>query len=538
MPQASSNTDFVPALTLKDLTAGAARRWPDKIGLVVDETGERLTFREIEARSNAMANVLIALGVRPGDRVAVMLRNVAAFPLAWLAIAKAGAATVPLNVFYKSADAGYLLADSGARILLTATEFLPVIAALDRSALALEKVVVTDSLEHDDDVLALDALLADAATSDPGVPVWREMLVSIQYTSGTTGKPKGCMLSHDVWLWSVRALAEGFPGFRHDEVLLTAQPYYYMDPSWNFAAALMVGGTLVMLDRFHPTTLWSKIQEHGATFFYCLGVMPVLLMKTPVRADERRHRLRAITCSAIPPGMHAALEERFGVAWYELYGMTEFGLGTIEDPAEHDEFRGRACIGRSPAGREIRVVGADGRPLPRGEEGTLVLRGCGIMDGYFNKPEETAKVFRDGWFHTGDLVRMDEAGRVFYVGRTKDMIRRSGENISAAEVEEVIASHPAVELAACIAVPDELRGEEVKAYVVLRVGLAGDAAPTAQELAAWCGERLAYFKVPRYWTFRDGLPRTPSERVAKGELKTEVDDLRLGAYDRADELWR
>jgi len=263
-------------------------------------------------------------------------------------------------------------------------------------------------------------------------------------------------------------------------------------------------------------------------------VMPTLLMKMPVDAHERDHALRMVTCSAIPPGLHAALEERFGVPWYELYGMTEIGMGTMEDPDEHLQFRGQAYIGRPPAMREARVVDEEGRPVPRGEPGELVFRGPGIMDGYFRKPEANAEVFRDGWFHTGDRVRMDVAGRVFYLGRTKDMIRRSGENISAAEVEEVIASHPAVRLAACLPVPDELRGEEVKAYVVPNPG----AEATPQELAAWCEERLAYFKIPRYWTFRDDLPRTPSERVAKGELKAEAEDLRTGAWDRVEDLWR
>ncbi len=524
----------IQAETLAMLAREAARRWPDKAGLVIDETGERLSFAEIDRRSNAIANALIALGVAPGDRIAVMLENVAAFPLAWLGIGKAGAAMVPINVFYRSADAGYLLANSGARALVTAEKFLPVIAAVDRADVALEHVVVTDRDADAADGLAFTPRVERAGEGPPPVAVYPEMLANIQYTSGTTGRPKGCMMSHRMWLTMCEPLVQDFPGLGPDDVLLSAQPYYYMDPSWNFVCALMCGGTLVLLDRFHPTTLWSKLREHRATFFYCLGVMPTLIMKMPVDPDERDHALRMVTCSAIPTKLHEALEERFGVPWYELYGMTEIGLGTMEDPDEHLRFRGQGYIGRPPWTREARAVDADGRPVPRGEPGELVFRGPGIMDGYFRNPEANAEVFRDGWFYTGDRVRMDAAGRVFYLGRTKDIIRRSGENISAAEVEEVIAAHPAVRLAACLPVPDELRGEEVKAYVVL----APDAEATPQELAAWCEERLAYFKIPRYWSFRDELPRTPSERVAKGELKVEAEDLRTGAWDRAEDVWR
>ena len=167
----------------------------------------------------------------------------------------------------------------------------------------------------------------------------------------------------------------------------------------------------------------------------------------------------------------------------------------------------------------------------------MVFRGSGIMDGYFKDPEATSRIFRDGWLHTGDLARMDERGRLYYVGRRKDMIRRSGENISAAEVEETIAAHPAVRMAACVPVPDELRGEEVKAYVVLQPGAAPEeAAPPS--LASFCEARLAYFKIPRYWTYRDDLPRTASERVRKDVLLSEQDDLRSGAYDRIDDVWR
>ncbi len=531
-------TNLIDAKTLPELTAEAGRRWPDEIGLVFDETGDRLTFAEIDARSNAFAHALVGLGIEPGDRVAVMLRNRPEFALAWLGITKAGAAMVPLNVFYRAADAGYLLAHSGAKVLITADEFRPVIAVIEPEGLALQHLCVIDRDADDGDALAFPPLLAAAPSDPPGVVVRPEMLASVQYTSGTTGRPKGCMMTHCTWLTTASVMARGLPGFGVDDVLLTAQPFYYGDFPWNLTCTLLSGATLVALDRFHPSTLWSKIQEYDATFFYCLGVMPTLLMRMPVRDDEHDHRLRMVAVSGLPSDLRQPIVERFGVKWYEFYGLTETGWCTHERPGEQDDVCDRACIGRAAPDREIRIVDADGRPLAHGEKGEIIVRGPGMSDGYFREPDATAEVSHEGWFRTGDLGWMDEQGRVFFAGRVKDIIRRSGENISATEVEEVVGTHPAVALAACLPVPDDLRGEEVKTYVVLAEGYRLDQNVTPSELIAHCDARIAYFKIPRYWTFRDSLPRTASEKIAKGELRTETDDLRVGAYDRVDDTWR
>jgi crotonobetaine/carnitine-CoA ligase len=204
---------------------------------------------------------------------------------------------------------------------------------------------------------------------------------------------------------------------------------------------------------------------------------------------------------------------------------------------DHGVAVGTGCLGRPVPGREVVIADERGAPLPRGETGELLIRGVGLMHGYHDDPEATDRAFRGGWFHTGDLARMDECGRVYYVGRTKDMIRRSGENVSADEVERALMLHPGVRLAAVIAVPDEVRGEEIKAYVVLADGHDCADMPPA-ELADFCAGKLAYFKIPRYWSYAESLPMTPSERVAKGELRGDGQDLRVGSYDRTDDTWR
>jgi carnitine-CoA ligase len=226
------------------------------------------------------------------------------------------------------------------------------------------------------------------------------------------------------------------------------------------------------------------------------------------------HLVRAVQCSAIPVSRHAELEARWGVPWFEAFGMTETGADLRVDETDHDELIGSGCVGKPAAHREARVIGPEGQPVAVGKRGELQLRGAGMMDGYFGDPAATAAAFDGGWFRTGDLAHLDAAGRVFLDGRIKDMIRRSGENIAAREVEEVLATHPDVRLVAVVAVPDELRGEEAKAVLVLEPATA----TTAAALAAYCGERLAAFKVPRFWEFRESLPLTASQRVAKTAL--------------------
>ncbi|GAA3582761.1 ATP-dependent acyl-CoA ligase [Amycolatopsis ultiminotia] len=502
--------------TLVALLNRAAQRWPERTAWLFDATGDRFSFADVDERSGQFAAALHELGVRAGDRVAVMLRNQPEFPLLWLALAKLGAVLVPVNINYREFDGAHVLRHSGARFAVAAEEFVEL----------LEKVAPDTAVER---VLTPDALHSD--TRREADPVVAEQPMNIQYTSGTTGAPKGCVLPHRYWTTLAVGLATDFPAVGEDDVLLTAQPFHYIDPQWNVALGLAGGATLVVLDRFHPSSFWAKVREHRVTWFYCLGMMPTLLLRQPPHPDDRNHRVRAIYASAIPPELHAELEQRWGVPWYEAFGMTETG-GDLRVPEEdHDVTVGTGCIGRPSRDREVLIAGEDGKPLPRGKTGELLIRGIGLMHGYHDDPEATARAFTGGWFHTGDLARMDPEGRVYYVGRTKDMIRRSGENVSADEVERALLQHPAVRLAAVLAVPDELRGEEVKAYVVCE----GEH-PVPEALAEFCAGQLAYFKVPRFWAFADDLPLTPSERVAKGELR-KVADPRAGSWDRVLGRW-
>ncbi|MTD56963.1 AMP-binding protein [Amycolatopsis pithecellobii] len=498
---------------LATLVRRAAALWPDREAWIFDETGARYTFADVERASTRYALALRELGLEPGDRVAAMLRNQPEFPLLWLALAKIGAVLVPVNVNYQEFDGAHVLRHSGARFAVVAPEFVELLSRIAPDT-KLERVLTPDALDADPGASARFEVAGESPSN-------------IQYTSGTTGAPKGCVLPHRYWLTLARGLVTDFPAVSHEDRILTAQPFHYIDPQWNVALGLASGASLVVLDRFHPATFWDKIREYDVTWFYCLGLMPTLLLRQPESTLDRAHRVRAISASAIPRHLHAQLEQRWGVPWFEAFGMTETGGDIRMSEVDHDEFVGTGCLGRPTREREAMIVDDTCRPLPRGKTGELVLRGIGLMHGYHDDPEATARAFAGGWFHTGDLATMDSQGRIFYVGRTKDMIRRSGENISADEVERVLLLHPAVKLAAVIAVPDELRGEEVKAFVVP----ARETMP--DELAEFCSAKLAYFKVPRYWSLADSLPLTPSERVAKGELRSWT----LPTYDRVRRAW-
>ena len=506
-------------ISLGELSAAAASRWGDKPALVFDPQDLTLSFAQLDRQSTQLAHALVRAGIRPGDRVAVMAANGPVFPIAWLGIAKAGAAMVPVNIAYQALDARHLLAHAGVRLAICDAERAALLRQIRRDGLTLECLIVAGAAPQVGELAWAEALAQEGEVPPPP-PVCAESLANVQFTSGTTGLPKGCMLSHAYWTGLGALIAQDIVGLGPEDVMLTAQPFSYIDPQWNLAAALSSGATLVVLERFRPSQFWQKLQQHRASFFYCLGAMPSMLLAQPHRSDEREHRLRVAMCSGIPRERHAELEERFGVPWREVYGTTETGADIMVHPSDAARLRGCGSIGHPLPHREARIADADGRPLPRGLPGELQVRGIGMMDGYFGNEAATAAAFSGGWYRTGDLARMDERGAIAIVGRLKDMVRRSGENISASEVEHAIEAHPGVLISAVTGVADEVRGEEIQAYVVLKPG---HAPVTLAELARHVGGQLARLKVPRYWVLCSDLPRTPSERVAKPQLRADAD---------------
>lgn len=525
---------------LHTLVDRASKLWPTRVALIIDEYDESYTFSEIAQTTNKIARVLEAQGIRDGDRVGIMLPNGAEFPFLWLALAKLRATMVPLNINYQPHDASFLLKDAGVKGIVTNVDKFGILQEAIKLA-GIDPVVrlVVDG-EPEGSTGNYRVLVEGANDAHIERTALPEDTMNIQYTSGTTGLPKGCVLSQFYWTNMVKRMITEFPNLGEEDRLLTAQPFYYMDPQWNVTVTLLAGASLVILDRFHPSSFWEKVRQYNVSYFYCLGMMPVLMLRTEPSPLDRNHRVKAISCSAIPVHLHKELEERWGVPWYEGFGMTETGSDIGVTPEIHDELVGTGSIGLPRPNREVRIVDERDRPVPRGTPGELVLRGTGMMDGYYKNAEATAEIFRNGWLHTGDRAYMDERGFVFYIGRIKEMIRRSGENISSTEVEDVIKLHPDVKLVACIPREDEIRGEEILAFIVPKGEMSDDRSELLSLIQAaikHCEERLAYFKVPRFWSIQADLPRTPSERIAKSRILSEIRSPKPQAYDRAEGTW-
>lgn len=489
-----------------------------------------LSYAGLAEATRRIAAGLEAVGVAPGQRVGVMLPNIPAFPLSWLSIARLGAVMIPVNTGYTMRELDYVLADGGASFLIVHEDCLGPVQDLLAAGFALprEHIFVVgqapSGMRSWSDLQQGDA--AGPATPPPDL----DSLVNLQYTSGTTGFPKGCMLTHRYWLTLGRVAAGR--GGEQIRVVLAAQPFFYMDPQWLLLMAMHLEGRLVVAPRPSASRFMHWVRAEGVE--YC--IFPEVVLKQPETPQDAGTALKRVSIFGWGRDRHIAMERRFGCVARESFGMTEIGSG-LTTPPEAAEMIGSGTCGLPSPFRETSVRDLEGRPLPAGEVGELWVRGPGILQGYWNKPDANASSFAEGgWFRTGDLFRTDARGFHYLVGRVKDMIRRSGENIAAREVEAVLLQLPQIREAAAIAVPDPDRGQEVKACLVLQEGVSPDDLPP-EAVFAHCLAGLARFKVPRFLEYRASLPKTPSEKVAKHLLVAERPDLRAGAYDRIAGQW-
>jgi acyl-CoA synthetase (AMP-forming)/AMP-acid ligase II len=527
--------------TIGELVAEAAERFADQEFLHFARFDESLTFAEVHEYSSRLAHVLVAH--RPGDRVAIMMGNVPGWPLSWFAIQKVGAIAVPVNARYRESDLAHVLADSGAVLVLTEAGSRPGSGPGPgpgpeaEPASLVRRVAATAGAVRE--VLTLAELAQELATTPAtGLATDQQIgpsaIANLQYTSGTTGFPKACMLSHAYWLrtgWLTAIEAE----LRSDDVMLMAQAFSYVDPQWAAVMCLMGGCPLVVLPRFSASRFWGSVFEHGATLTYVLGAMPTLLFAQPPRALDRENKLRLVLCSGIVPDLHRQFEERWGAPWRELYGSTESGLDLAVPPGA-TETVGTGAMGYPPAGKQVRIADEADRTVPDGEVGQILVRGEPMMQGYWNHQDSTEQALRGGWYHTGDRGFRDTEGWIHHAGRLKDIIRRGGENISAAEVENVLAMHPAIAAAAVVGIPDDLFDEVPKAFIQLRPGQTPNT-QTALSVLDHVREKLAPFKVPAYLEFVDAFPMTPSARVQKRKLLDSDRDQRTGVFDATANEW-
>lgn len=513
----------LPDTTVIDIVARGCAEDPFRPAIIVDG-GPRMTRKDFLARCEAFAGHLAAF-VRPGDRVAVMLDNRLEYMLAFFAIVANRGILVSIAPTAGTHDAGHILTDSEPVALIHGIPQRPVVAEVSagRNLRALEL-----GPDEPDGLAAFDAPRLDFASAACD----RDDVTSIYYTSGTTGAPKGCMLHHGWW---TRVIDLDLRMFRRgwQDRQLCVLPFYYADPTIQLLTSLATRGTMIAMRRFSVSRFWEVAREHDATELLSIASIPALLMTGAPSDDDRDHRIRLAIHAGLPKDIHRTLVERYGFHWHNQYGSSEGGLMSRVPHALADELIGTGTMGVEPPGVHIRIVDREGRDVATGEAGEALIGGIDLFRGYLNRPDATAEATADGgWYRSGDVVRRDERGLLYFVGRLKEIIRRSGENVSASEVEAVLGAHPKITEAAVVPVPDTMRGEEVKAHLLLPPGLtAADVPP--EEVIAWCAGRLAPFKVPRFLEYRTGdFPRLPSMKVNKQALRSERADPRDGSWDR------
>jgi long-chain acyl-CoA synthetase len=482
---------------------------PDHAALTFE--GGSMSYRELDEYSDACAEGLIRRGLRPGDTVGLQLPNVPAFPIAYFGILKAGGVVVPLNVLLTQPEIAYHLGDAGAQMLITWAGVAE--QAVKGAADAGVPTVVVAGAPASVGGVAFDELLAAPSGSRPMVACDANDTAVIIYTSGTTGRPKGAELTH-IQLYMQADLPARAVGVSSDDVILTVLPLFHVFALCSILnLGVRFGCTLSLVPRFSAEAVLTAIQRDRATIFDGVPTMFIGLLSHPHldSYDFSSLRLAVSGGAPIPADVLDAFERRFGVVILEGYGLSETTCTATQNRSATD--RRVYSVGKPLWGTELEVWDDNGRALPRGKEnvGELVTRGYHVMKGYHGQPEATAAAFAGGWFHTGDLGYIDEDGYVFIVDRKKELILRGGYNVYPREVEEVLHAHPAVAIAAVIGIPDDRLGEEVKAYVVTNPG----AQVSAQELIAFCRERLAAYKYPRHIEFRESLPLSGAGKVQK-----------------------
>ena len=527
----------VPDIPLWRFLEESARRFPQNVAL--EFLGKTLSYQELWGLARRFAQGLKDLGVRPGDRVAIMLPNSPQFVIAFYGTLLAGGVGVNVNPLYTPRELRHQLADAGAETLVILDHLLPRYLEVEKEV-PVKRVVVTgikDFLPFPKNLLyplllrrkgeapkALEGLPWRAflrpGTPRP-VPLDLDDLALLQYTGGTTGLAKGAMLTHRNLSANALQVRAWIPDFREgEEVVLGAIPFFHvygMTVAMNLA--LLGGAKLVLLPRPEIKAIVEAIEKHQVTLFPGVPTLYVAFNNFP--GIERRDLKSVRACISGSAPLPLEVAERFerltGAKLVEGYGLTEASPVTHCNPLYGERRLG--SVGLPFPGVDAKVVDEEGKELPPGEVGELAVKGPNVMKGYWNRPEETQKTLKDGWLFTGDLAKMDEDGYFYIVDRKKDMIIAGGYNIYPREVEEVLYQHEAVQEAAVVGVPDPYRGETVAAFLVLKPEYQGKV--SEKDIERFCRQNLAAYKVPRIIQFRESLPKSSVGKILRRELREE-----------------
>jgi long-chain acyl-CoA synthetase len=502
-----------------DLLERQTSAFGDKTFLFSAADDRSWTYTAIDRAVNRTANMLAAHGIIKGDVVSMLLPNSAEYIIAYFACWKIGAVAGPINSLLKAEEIEWLINNSESKLMLAASEFKSVIESIKKPP------VITF-----DDV---DAEAGGFSDSFEKVDITQDDEAIIIYTSGTTGKPKGCLLTHGNLIANAKQIAE-WMGFGENDRLLTIMPLFHMNAvSVTTMTALYAGGSTVVTPKFSASRFWDIVDKYKITSFGSVATMLSMLLSNEderqrqnVTSNEPRttnnephppttkhEHLRFAMCGSapVPTELLRRFEDTFGCPVIEGYGLSESTCRSTFNPPNENRRPGSCGL---PIGNEMKVVDEDNNEVPDGELGEIVLRGPNICKGYFKNPEATAKAFKGGWFHTGDIGRRDADGFYYIADRKSDMVIRGGENIYPREIDDVLYTHPSIDQAAVIGVPDDLYGEEVAAFVVLKP----NSTINDKDLINFCREHLADYKCPKTIYFVDNIPKGPTGKLLKREL--------------------
>jgi len=486
-----------------------ARFFPDRPAILFE--GSELSYRELNLRANRLANALKADGVGRGDRVALYLPNIPNFAVCYVAALKAGAIAVSINSIFKSEEVKYIVNDSGSGLLFTVGDLLPNVPR--EACPSLRHIVVCEGEPGGN--IPLDEWLGKGASDGQALDLDREDPAVLLYTSGTTGFPKGATLTHGNVVSNMFATVH-HAGFRQDDRMMLFLPLFHVFAQ-NFImnAALNACATLVLHRRFVPDQVLDSIQRHRATMFFAVPTIFINLLSMDLsRYDLSSIRYDFSAAATMPQEVSRRWTERFGRPVFEGYGLTECSPFACYN---HD-FRFKfGSVGTAVENFELKIMDEEDREVPLGQWGEICIKGPGVMKGYWGQPEETARALRNGWLHSGDIGMMDDEGYVFIVDRVKDMINVAGFKVWPAEVEQALYRHPAIREVAVYGVSDPIKGEAVRAAIILREG----AAAGGDEIIAFCRERLAVYKAPVSVEFVKELPKSATGKILKRVLRAQ-----------------
>lgn len=512
--------DIIGNRTIKSVLGERVKQYPDKPFLIFEDKNEyeyTLTYREFQEKVNRLSNGLMELNVKKGDKVTLHLPNSLEFFITWFALAQIGAVMVPTNILSTESEMEYILSHSESVMLITEKEYVTKFTEIKKRLPKLRNVLLSRYDGNQYRTNDLNILMEQSDTSSPTVPLNSQDVAAMLYTSGTTSKPKGVLITHANYLFTGEVMSKSIRLSPDDRQFIVLPLFHANAQYYSTMSAFVVGASIAVTEKFSASRYFKQAKKLGATVGSLFAAPIRMILNQPYDKTDKENNLRLIWfAQQLTDEQLTTFETKFDTKLLHLYGMTETIGAPLMNPL--NGIRNNRSIGKPTIGYELKIVDENGRKVNKNEVGQLAVKGepgRTLMKEYFNNELATNETLQNGWLYTGDNVKVDDDGYFYFIDREKDMIKRSGENIAANEIESVIDKHPSIYESAVIGLPDEIRDETIKAYIIIHEGMT----VKEKELRTFCEKHLAKFKVPEFFEFIDDFPRTSVGKVQKHILR-------------------